>query len=200
MGGFSYNQWNASGITVQNAPTIAGSLIYDFWKWGASRPFLEAGGALTPYEDVHYSRSYAMADDGGRLRLGDQPRPLPVRTGGMDRAPHADRRGVGLRRSQPQLDADRRLHRSHDRAQPLSRDGRERPRPPQRGALGAQITHLFNGNIEANLSGAVAYGFGAGSEPRSMSTTSARSRRTRCRTRPGPSTARASAIASTIVW
>src|SRR5208283_1710837 len=28
--------------------------------------------------------------------------------------------------------------------------------------VGAQITHLFNGNIEANLSGAVAYGFGAG--------------------------------------
>ena len=28
--------------------------------------------------------------------------------------------------------------------------------------IGAQYTHLFNGVIEANVSGAVAYGFGAG--------------------------------------
>ena len=28
--------------------------------------------------------------------------------------------------------------------------------------LGGQWTHLFNGNIEANVSAAVAYGFGAG--------------------------------------
>ena len=34
----------------------------------------------------------------------------------------------------------------------------------------AQYTHLFNGNIEANVSGAVAYGFGAGSGSRSTST------------------------------
>ena len=29
--------------------------------------------------------------------------------------------------------------------------------------IGAQYTHLFNGKIEVNVSGAVAYGFGAGS-------------------------------------
>ena len=28
--------------------------------------------------------------------------------------------------------------------------------------LGAQYTHLFNGNIEVNVGGALAYGFGAG--------------------------------------
>ena len=28
--------------------------------------------------------------------------------------------------------------------------------------IGGQLTHLFNGNIEANVSAAVAYGFGAG--------------------------------------
>ena len=29
--------------------------------------------------------------------------------------------------------------------------------------IGGQYTHLFNGNIEVNVSGGVAYGFGAGS-------------------------------------
>ena len=66
--------------------------------------------------------------------------------------------------------------------------------------VGGQWTHLFNGNIEANVSAAVAYGFGAGAALQRASTTSARSRRTRCRTRPGWSGARASATASTTGW
>ena len=100
IGGFSYNQWYASGITVENAPTVAGSLVYDLWKWGESRPFFEVGGALTPYEDVHYTRYYPNGyDDRGRQRLGDRPRPLAVRAGGLDRPAFPDRRGGGLRRS-----------------------------------------------------------------------------------------------------
>ncbi len=58
IGGFSYNQWYASGISVENAQTVAGALIYDLWKWGESRPFFEVAGALTPYEDVHSTRYY----------------------------------------------------------------------------------------------------------------------------------------------
>ena len=44
IGGFSYNQWNSSGISVYDAPTVAGSLLYDFDNFGSSRPFVEAGG------------------------------------------------------------------------------------------------------------------------------------------------------------
>ena len=58
MGGFSYNQWTSNGISVYDAPTVAGSLVYDFSNWGSSRPFIEAGGGLTPYEQVKYSRNY----------------------------------------------------------------------------------------------------------------------------------------------
>ena len=34
---------------------------YHFWKWGQSRPFVEGGGALTPYEDVDYCAPTPMA-------------------------------------------------------------------------------------------------------------------------------------------
>ncbi len=163
IGGFSYNQWNASGITVQNAPTIAGSLVYDFWKWGESRPFFEVGGALTPYEDVNYSRSYANGlTTGGRQRPGDRSRSFAVRASGLDRPPHPDRRGGGLRRSQPELDADGRLHGGDQRAQSVPGHGADGLDTLNVARIGGQITHLFNGNIEANVSAAVAYGFGAG--------------------------------------
>ena len=59
IGGFSYGEFSADGVTVSNAASIAGSLIYDFVNWGRSRPFVEVGGGATPFEDVKYSRSYA---------------------------------------------------------------------------------------------------------------------------------------------
>ena len=66
--------------------------------------------------------------------------------------------------------------------------------------LGAQYTHLFNGNIEVNVSGGVAYGFGAGSGAAVNVYDFGPIAPTRFRTRPGSSTARASAIASTTTW
>jgi hypothetical protein len=59
MGGVSYNQWSSGGISVYDAPTVAGSLVYDFSNLGSSRPFIEVGGGLTPYEQVKYSRNYS---------------------------------------------------------------------------------------------------------------------------------------------
>src|SRR5208283_4702272 len=58
IGGASYNQWSSQGISVYDAPTAAGSLVYDLVNWGSSRPFFEFGGGITPYESVHTSRSY----------------------------------------------------------------------------------------------------------------------------------------------
>jgi len=40
MGGISYNQWNGSGVSVTNAPTVAASLVYDFLKCAESRGLL----------------------------------------------------------------------------------------------------------------------------------------------------------------
>ena len=163
MGGFSYNQWNASGITVQNAPTIAGSLVYDFRKWGASRPFLEAGGALTPYEDVRYSRSYAdgLTTSVGNASAINRNLSLFARAGWVARLSPIDEVAAygDLSRNWMQTGAY------------TEAAGAANPFPATVAAgldllnvarVGGQVTHLFNGNIEANVSGAVAYGFGAG--------------------------------------
>ena len=62
MGGFSYDEYSAQGITVTNAPTFAGSLVYDPINFGRSRPFFEIGGGFVPFEQVHYSRTYPYGD------------------------------------------------------------------------------------------------------------------------------------------
>ena len=164
MGGISYNQWSSDGITVNNAPTVAGSLVYDFSQLGSSRPFIEVGGGLTPYEQVKYSRNYPNGDARrDRQRDGRRSRSVPVRAGRLGRPAHPDRRGGGLRRLQPELDANGRILGSDDGDQSLSGDGRSGLDTLNVARIGGQYTHLFNGNIEANVSAGVAYGFGAGS-------------------------------------
>jgi len=163
MGGFSYNQWNASGITVENAPTIAGSLVYDFWKWGPSRPFLEAGGALTPYEDVHYSRSYAngLTTSVGTASAINRDLSLFARAGWVARLSPTDEAAIygDLSRNWMQTGGYTEASSALNPYPATVSNGLDLLNVAH---VGAQITHLFNGNIEANLSGAVAYGFGAG--------------------------------------
>ena len=135
IGGFSYNQWYASGISVENAPTVAGSLVYDFWKWGESRPFFEVGGALTPYEDVHYTRYYAngLTTAVGNASAIDRDLSLFARAGWIDRLSPIDEAAV-YGDLEPELDADRRLHRDDQLPQPLPRHGEQRPRHAERRA------------------------------------------------------------------
>ncbi len=163
FGGFSYNQWNASGITVQNAPTIAGSLVYDFWKWGASRPFLEAGGSLTPYEDVHYSRSYAdgLTTSVGNASAVDRDLSLFARAGWVARVSPVDEAAIygDLSRNWMQTGGYTEMTSALNPFPATVSNGMDLLNVAH---VGGQITHLFNGNIEANVSGAVAYGFGAG--------------------------------------
>ncbi len=163
IGGFAYNQWNASGITVENAPTVAGSLTYDFWKWGKSRPFLEAGGALTPYEDVSYSRSYANGYTWavGNAQAIDRDLSLFARAGWIARLTPVDEAAVygDLSRSWMQTGGYTEVTSALNPFPATVPTGLDTLNVAR---VGGQITHLFNANIEANLSGAVAYGFGAG--------------------------------------
>ena len=162
IGGFSYNQWNASGITVQNAPTIAGSLVYDLWKWGESRPFFGVGGALTPYEDVHYTRSYAngLTTAVGNASAIDRDLSLFARAGWIDRLTPTDEAAVygDLSRSWMQTGGYTEMTSALNPFPATVSNGLDTLNVAR---IGGQITHLFNGNIEANVSAAVAYGFGA---------------------------------------
>ena len=164
IGGVSYNQWSASGITVYNAPTAAGALVYDFVNWGSSRPFLEVGAALTPYEQVNTTRTYAngLTNGYGYSTATDRDVSLFGRAGWVDRLTPIDEAAayVDLGRSWMATGGS---SEATTAINPFPATV-----PPGLAALnvarlGAQYTHLFGGNIETNVSVAVAYGFGASS-------------------------------------
>jgi hypothetical protein len=164
MGGFSYNQYSASGISVYNAPTVAASLVYDFVNWGRSRPFLEFGGGVTPYEEVHYSRSYAngLTTATGYARAINRNAAIFGRVGWVARLTPIDEAAVygDLSRNWMQTGG---YSEATTAVNPFPATV-----PPGLDTLnvariGAQYTHLFFGNFEANVGGALAYGFNAGS-------------------------------------
>jgi autotransporter family porin len=163
IGGLSYNQWYASGISVENAPTVAGSLIYDLWKWGESRPFFQVGGALTPYEDVYYTRYYAngLTTAVGNASAIDRDLSLFGRAGWIDRFSPIDEAAVygDLGRDWLQTGGYTEMTSFLNPFPATVRNGLDTLNVAH---LGGQWTHLFNGNIEANVTAAVAYGFGAG--------------------------------------
>jgi hypothetical protein len=162
--GVSYNQWSSDGISVYDAPTVAGSLVYDFSNLGSSRPFIEVGGGLTPYEQVKYSRNYSNGDGTalGTATAVDRDLSLFARVGWLARLTPADEAAVygDLSRNWMQTggysEATTAIN-PYPETVPSGLDALDVAR------IGGQYTHLFNGNIEANVSAAVAYGFGAGS-------------------------------------
>jgi hypothetical protein len=163
IGGVSYSQYSASGITVYNAPTAAAALIYDFVNWGSSRPFLEVGAGLTPYEQVNTTRTYPNGDTTGfgYSTATDRNAALFGRAGWVDRLTPIDEAAayVDLGRSWMQTGGYSEQMTSINPFPATVPNGLATLNVTR---LGAQYTHLFNGNIEVNVGAAVAYGFGAG--------------------------------------
>jgi fibronectin-binding autotransporter adhesin len=163
MGGFSYDEYSASDVTVTNAPTFAGSVIYDPVNFGRSRPFLEIGGGLVPYEQVQYSRPYqnGLTPSVGEGSGVDRSFGLFGRIGWVDRVTPIDEAAVYTDISRSWLSAGGYTE-ATSAVNPF-------PATVQTGIdtlnvarLGGQYTHLFNGKVEVNISAAAAYGFGAG--------------------------------------
>ena len=163
MGGFSYNQYSANGVSVDNAPMFAGSLVYDLVDWGRSRPFFEFGGGVTPYSQVHYNRYYPNGLTTGLGSASAINRNAAVfgRVGWVDRLTPIDEAAVygDLSRNWMQTGG------FTEGSGPLN----PFPATVENGVdtldvarIGAQYTHLFAGNFEVNVSAAYAYGFGAG--------------------------------------
>jgi Autochaperone Domain Type 1 len=163
IGGVSYNQYSASGITVYNAPTAAAALIYDFVNWGSSRPFFEVGAGLTPYEQVNTTRTYPNGNTTGfgYSTAIDRNAALFGRAGWVDRLTPIDEAAayVDLGRSWMQTGGYSEQMTSINPFPATVPNGLATLNVTR---LGAQYTHLFNGNIEVNVGAAVAYGFGAG--------------------------------------
>ncbi|HLZ02828.1 MAG TPA: hypothetical protein VKR55_11835 [Bradyrhizobium sp.] len=58
LAGLAYTQYSENGYHVTGAPIGAFALRYDFTDWGSSRPFFDIGTVASPFQKVHYSRSY----------------------------------------------------------------------------------------------------------------------------------------------
>ena len=160
IGGFSYDEFTAPGITVTNAPTFAGALIYDPINFGRSRPFVEIGGGFVPFEQVRYSRTYPNGDliaegqgDAINRSLG-----LFGRVGWVDRVTPIDEAAIYTDISRSWLVAGGYTEASSGN-NPYPATVSTGLEALDVARLGAQYTHLFGGRFEANVSGAVAYGF-----------------------------------------
>ncbi len=161
IGGFSYNQWNSSGISVYDAPTVAGALLYDFDNFGSSRPFVEAGGSLTPYESVHGSRPY---QNGPTIATGswtslDRNLSLFARAGWLARLTPTDEVAAYADFGRNWLDTGGYTE-AATALNPYPASVQSGLQALNAARLGGQWTHLFGDNIEVNVSGAVARGFG----------------------------------------
>src|SRR5271166_3712047 len=160
MGGFSYGEYSADNATVSNAPTVAGSIVYDFVNWGRSRPFLEAGVGLTPYSEVSYTRPYqnGYIPAVGHGKGIDRNAGLFGRVGWVDRLTPIDEAAV-------YADVSRNWMSTGGYAEAAT-GSNPFPATVQTGLdtlnivrVGGQYTHLFFGKVEGNISAAVAYGF-----------------------------------------
>ena len=163
MGGFSYDEYSASGITVTNAPTFAGSLVYDPVNFGRSRPFVEIGGGVVPFEQVKYSRSYqnGLTPSVGEGQGLDRSLGLFGRVGWVDRFSPIDEAAVYTDISRSWLSAGGYTE-TATAVNPFPATVKSGIDSLNVARLGGQYTHLFNGQFEVNVSAAVAYGFGAG--------------------------------------
>jgi fibronectin-binding autotransporter adhesin len=164
MGGFSYNQWSSNGISVYDAPIFAGSLVYDFSNLGDSRPFIEAGGELTPYELDKYSRNYPNGYGTvlGTATAVNRALSLFARLGWLARLSSTDEAAVygDLGRSWMQTGGYSEATTAINPYPATVASGLDTLNVAR---IGGQCTHLFDGGIEANVSAGIAYGFGAGS-------------------------------------
>ena len=160
MGGFSYNEYSADGIRVTNAPTFAGSLVYDPTNFGGSRPFVEVGGGVVPFEQVRYTRTYPYGPyiAQGQANAVNRSLGLFGRVGWVDRVTPIDEAAIYTDFSRSWMVAG-----GYTEA---SAGNNPYPATVSTGLaaldvlrFGGQYTHLFNGQFETNVSGAVAYGF-----------------------------------------
>ena len=160
LAGIAYTQYSENGYSVTSAPIGAFALRYDFADWGSSRPFFDIGAILTPYEKVRYSRSYMTSL--GPVSLTSQTNSSNYgvygRAGWISRISPRDEVAASVEVWQlwqrvngyteptgPSNPFDASIASGTDRTNLVK--------------IGGQWTHLFAGNIEANINGGYVQSF-----------------------------------------
>ena len=160
LAGAAFESYYQDGANVRAAPIVAASLRYDPPNWGKSRPFFELGAAASPYIDAAYTRYYTngLTPAQGIGSAVDRSISVFGRVGWVDRLTPVDEAAVftdlvrGWQQSGGYSEAANALN-PFPATVSTGVDRQDVVR------FGAQYTHLLFGNIEANISGAIAYGF-----------------------------------------
>ncbi len=163
LAGFSFDQFSARGVKVSGAPMIAASLRYDLVDWGRSRPFFEIGASGAPYELASYTRNYVSngAPAAGSGTSVDREVSTFARAGWVMRLTPKDEFAVfgDLSRNWQYYGG---YVETAGVGNPVVATVAAGVDELDIGKIGAQYTHLFGSNIEANINGGVAHGFGGG--------------------------------------
>ena len=145
---------------MRAAPIVAASLRYDPPNWGKSRPFFEAGATLSPYIDATYTRYYTngLTPAQGVGSAVDRSVSVFGRVGWVDRVTPVDEAAVfaDLVRGWQQSGGYTEAASAFNPFPATVSTGVDRQDVVR---FGAQYTHLLFGKLEANINGAIAYGF-----------------------------------------
>ena len=160
LAGAAFESYYQDGANVRAAPIVAASLRYDPPNWGKSRPFLEAGATLSPYIDATYTRYYTngLTPAQGVGSAVDRSVSVFGRVGWVDRVTPVDEAAVfadlirGWQQSGGYTEAASAFN-------PFPADVSTGVDRQDVVRFGAQYTHLLFGKLEANINGAIAYGF-----------------------------------------
>ncbi|HTZ68374.1 MAG TPA: hypothetical protein VMB83_13130, partial [Roseiarcus sp.] len=160
LAGAAFESYYQDGANVRAAPIVAASLRYDPPNWGKSRPFFEVGAALSPYVDATYTRYYTngLTPAQGVGSAVDRSVSVFGRVGWVDRLTPIDEAAIfaDLVRGWQQSGGYTETASAVNPFPATISTGVDRQDVVR---FGAQYTHLLFGNLEANINGAVAYGF-----------------------------------------
>jgi hypothetical protein len=154
LAGLAYTQYSEGGYNVTSAPIGAFALRYDFTDWGSSRPFFDVGALLSPFEKVHYTRSYVTSLGAVSLDRSTNSSDYGVygRAGWISRLSPRDEVAASIEVWQ----LWQRVAGYTDPATTFNpfdasiASGTDRTNLVK---VGGQWTHLFNDSIEANING-----------------------------------------------
>ena len=161
LGGLSYNEYSSKSTETKRAPIFALGLRYDLADWGASRPFFEVAGTLSPGERVRTLRIVNAGGVAGALYGATDATTWSINT----------RAGWVFRMSPvAELAAYVSYARTEQRFGAYSEQGPVTLLPLSYGTRNSSInvvkgvvqhTQLLSPKIEAHVSAAIAHGFGA---------------------------------------
>jgi hypothetical protein len=162
LAGASFGEYSAQGVNVGFSPTVAAALLYDFVDWGRSRPFLEVGGLISPYQPTTYTRDYVNGPgiSSGTGSTITRSAAAFARIGFVSRVTPIDEIAVLADVSQNWQQSDGYTE-GTTTENPFAASVGKGVDSLYISRVGAQYTHLFAPSIELNVNAAIANSLGA---------------------------------------